>query len=182
MNFKPGISRSLVLQKRKIQRTTRLTITGNVIPTINEEPVKSLGKWYDSSSTNDQAAIKGIGSNLDDWLRKIDKSGLPGTRILWLLLLHEVAITTVEVMKKISGFLRRSLGLPKSLSSAALYGITNAIQLPLNGLKEGFVVTRTKETLKMQRSQEQKLEFALEKCGARSGKYILRKRGFRRRL
>ena len=35
----------------------------------------------------------------------------------------------------------------KSLSSAALYGTSNAIQLPFRGLKEEFVVTRTREAI-----------------------------------
>ena len=139
MRFKPGKSRSLVLQKGKIKSTARFTIAGEFIPTVTEKPVKSLGKWFDSS-TKDQAAIKGIGGDLDDWLRKIDKSGLPGKfkawlyqhtilpQILWPLMLYEVAITTVEGMeRKISGYLRRWLGLPKSLSSLALIGCCKII-------------------------------------------------------
>ena len=112
MRFK---SRSLVLQKGKIKSTARFTIAGEFIPTVTEKLVKSLAKWFDSS-TKDQAAIKGIGGDLDDWLRKIDKSGLPGKFkawlfqhailpwILWPLMIYEVAITTVEGMeRKISG-------------------------------------------------------------------------------
>ena len=159
MKFKPGKFRSLVLQKMKIKRTARFAITGEIIPTINEKPVKSLGKWFDCS-TNDQSTIKWIESDLDDCLRKINRSGLPDKfkawiyqhamllRILWPLLLNEVANKMVEVIERIiSGFLRRWLGLPKSLSSAVLYGTTNAIQLPLNSLKEEFVVIRTREAL-----------------------------------
>ena len=155
--FKQGKSRPLVLQKGKIKSTARFTIVGEFIATVTEKPVKSLGKWF---YTKDQAAIKGIGGDLDDWLRKIDKSGLPGMfkawlyqhailpRILWPLMLYEVAITTVEGMeRKISGYLRRWLGLPKSLSSAALYETTNAIQLPFRGFKVEFVVTRTREAI-----------------------------------
>lgn len=41
--------------------------------------------------------------------------------------------------------LRRWLELPKSLSSAALYGTTNALQLPFSNLKEEFVLTRTRK-------------------------------------
>ena len=169
MRFKPGKSRSLVLQKGKIKSTARFTIADEFIPTVTEKPVKSLGKWFDSS-TKDQAAIKGIWGDLDDWLRKIDKSGLPGKfkawlyqhailpRILWPLMLYEVAITTVEGMeRKISGYLRRWLGLPKSLSSAALYGTSNAIQLPFRGLKEEFVVTRTREAIMYRDSRDLKV-------------------------
>ena len=84
MRFKPGKSRSLVLQKGKIKSAARFTIAGEFILTVTEKPVKSLGKWFDSS-TKDQAAIKGIGGgDLDDWLRKKDKSGFPGKFKAWL--------------------------------------------------------------------------------------------------
>lgn len=42
--------------------------------------------------------------------------------------------------------LRRWLELPKSWSSAALYGTTNALQLPFSNLKEDFVLTRNKKS------------------------------------
>ena len=83
MRFKPGKSRSLVLQKRKIKSTMQFTIAGKFTPTVTKKLIKSLGKWFDSS-TKDQAAIKGIGGDLDDWLRKIYKSGLPGKFKAWL--------------------------------------------------------------------------------------------------
>ena len=151
---------------------------------MTEKPVKSLG----NSSTKDQAAIKRIGGYLDDWLRKIDKSGLPGKfkawlyqhavlpRILWPLML--LAIMTIEGMgRKISGYLRRWLGMPKSLNSAALYGTTNVIQLPFRGLKEEFVVTRTREAFLYRdsleslykRYQKQELKSAQEGSGALPG-------------
>ena len=76
-------------------------------------------------------------------------------------MLYEVAITTVEGMeRKISGYLRRWLGLPNSLSSAALYGITNAIQLPFRGLKEDFVVTRTRQAILYRDSRDLKVSGA----------------------
>ena len=82
-------------------------------------------------------------------------------QVLWPLMLYEVAITTVEGMeRKISGYLRRWLGLPKSLSSAALYGTTNVIQLPFRGLKEEFVVTHTREAILYRDSRDLKVSGA----------------------
>ena len=79
-------------------------------------------------------------------------------RLLWPLLIYEVPITTVDKMERnISGFLRRWLGLPKSLSSAALYGTTNAVQLPFSGLKEEFIVTRTREAMLYNESNDPKV-------------------------
>ena len=49
MKFKPAKSRSLSLQKGKIDASTVLHIDGQAIPTVCEQPVKSLGRWYDKS-------------------------------------------------------------------------------------------------------------------------------------
>ena len=76
-------------------------------------------------------------------------------------MLYEVAITTVKGMeRKISSYLRRWLGLPKSLSSTALYGTTNVIQLPFRGLKEEFVVTHTREVILYRDSRDLKVSGA----------------------
>ena len=68
---------------------------------------------------------------------------------------------TVEGMeRKNSNYLRRWLGLRKSLSSAALYGTINAIQLPFRGLKEEFAVTRTREAILYRDSRDLKVSGA----------------------
>ncbi|KAK0152038.1 hypothetical protein N1851_006609 [Merluccius polli] len=113
-------------------------------------PVKSLGKIFDSS-LKDSAAIKQTKCDLTTWLTAIDRSGLPGKfkawiyqhgvfpRILWPLLVYEVPTSTVEALEKsISQFLRKWLGLPRSLSSIALYGHSTKLHLPLSGLTEEF--------------------------------------------
>ncbi len=49
MSFKLSKSRSMVLKKGKVVDKFRFSISGTVIPTITEQPVKSLGKLFDSS-------------------------------------------------------------------------------------------------------------------------------------
>ena len=49
MKFKPKKSRSLSVRKGKIDATTTFTVANQQIPTVSLEPVKSLGRWYDSS-------------------------------------------------------------------------------------------------------------------------------------
>lgn len=66
-------------------------------------------------------------------------------------------MTVVESLEsKITGFLRKWLGLPCSLStqSTALYGTSNNLQLPLSGLTEEFVVARTREALQYRDSKD----------------------------
>ena len=98
---------------------------------------------------------------------KIDKSGLPGRfkawlyqhaalpRIMWPLTVYSVPITTMEAMeRKISGFLRRWLGLPHSLCSTALYGTSNVLLLPFKSLTEEFKVSKIREALQYRESND----------------------------
>lgn len=156
MEFKPTKSRSLVLKKGKVTEKFHFSIKGAKIPSLSEQPVKSLGKVFDSS-LRDSASVQSTCQELGSWLRVIDRSGLPGKfkawiyqhgvlpRILWPLLVYEVPISTVETLeRKVSSCLRRWLGLPRSLSNIALYGNTTMLQLPLKSLEEEFKVTRAR--------------------------------------
>ncbi|XP_035990671.1 uncharacterized protein LOC118562404 [Fundulus heteroclitus] len=172
MSFNPSKSRSMVLKKGKVMDKFRFSISGTVIPTITEQPVKSLGKLFDST-LKDSVAIQKASLELGAWLTKVDKSGLPGRfkawiyqhsilpRILWPLLIYAVPMTAVESLeRKISSFLRKWLGLPRSLTSAALYGTSNILQLPLSGLTEEFMVARTREALQYRDSKDGKVSAA----------------------
>lgn len=146
-------------------------LSGTAIPSITEQPVKSLGKLFDA--TLKDSATANIQKCIEAWLTKVDKSGLSGRfmawiyqhsilpRVLWPLLVYTVPLTTVESLeRKISGFLRRWLGLPRSLNSAALYGTGNILQLPFSGLMEEFMVARTREALQYRDSRDQKVSSA----------------------
>lgn len=73
----------------------------DLIPSVTEKTVKSLGKVF-SCSLKDTDSIKATISDLERWLRTVDKSGIPGKfkawiyqhgilpRILWPLLIYEV--------------------------------------------------------------------------------------------
>ncbi|KAK1786543.1 hypothetical protein P4O66_002996 [Electrophorus voltai] len=121
-----------------------------------EQPVKILGKLF-HASLKDSAAIQKSNDKLGAWLTKVDKSGLPDRfkawiyqhsilpRVLWPLLVYEVPLTTVESLeRKISSFLRKWLGFTQSLTSTALYGTSNILQVPFSVLIEEFKVARTK--------------------------------------
>ncbi|XP_073716891.1 uncharacterized protein [Misgurnus anguillicaudatus] len=159
MMFKPAKSRSLVLRKGRVEDKHRFYVDGVIIPTVSEKPVKSLGKIFDST-LKDKVAVEAAHRELKSWLSAVDKSGLPGKfkawiyqhgilpRLLWPLLIYEVPVSLVEGFERnISQYLRRWLGLPKSLSSIALYGHNNRLQLPFTGLTEEFKVTRAREVL-----------------------------------
>ena len=150
----------------------RFTVAGETIPTLSEKPIKSLGKTFDSSLKDTAAKQKTI-KDLEEWLTKIDKSGLPGRfkawlfqhavlpRILWPLLVYDIPIITVESLERaISNRLRRWLDLPKCLSGAALYRNSNALHLPCSSLVEEFKITKTRELLQYTESEDPKVAAA----------------------
>ncbi|KAJ3594798.1 hypothetical protein NHX12_004104 [Muraenolepis orangiensis] len=111
MRFKPAKSRSMVLRKGKVVDKFRFNIADTAIPSISEKPVKSLGKVFDCS-LRDTTSIQSTCTELDGWLKSVDKSGLPGKfkawvyqhailpRILRPLLVYAVPISTVETLER----------------------------------------------------------------------------------
>ncbi len=83
MVFKPKKSRSLVIQKGKTTGRFQLLVQGEVIPNIQGNPIKCLGKWYDDSPS-DKNSISNTGKQVEEWLKNIDKSGLPGKYKCWI--------------------------------------------------------------------------------------------------
>ncbi|XP_060066953.1 uncharacterized protein LOC132547205 [Ylistrum balloti] len=108
-----------------------------------------------------------------EWMRKIDKSGLPGMfkawifqhgllpRLMWPLMLYEVPLTTVEGLERsISSYLRRWFGVPPSFSNIGLYSRTSALQLPLSLVVEEFKVTKARLVMTLRDSKDAKIRQA----------------------
>lgn len=77
------------------------------------------------------------------------------------LLVYKVLISTVEGFEmRISRFLRRWLGLPRSLSSIALYGHNNKLKLHFSSLSKEFMVSRSRELLQYWESSDPRVALA----------------------
>ena len=174
MSFNATKSRSLVLKKGKLS-DDRFKLSVEYIPTIKDKPAKSLGKHL-----KDVVAIQETGDRLKRWLNKIDRSGLLGRfkawiyqhvvlpKILWPLTItnSHPTIRNLELIlfsscskleKRINSRLRRWLGLPKCLSSVALYGNSNTVQLPFKSLVEEYKVTKVRTTIQFKYSKDSKI-------------------------
>ena len=131
-----------------------------------------MGKTF-NSSLKDTAANQKTIKDLEEWLTKINKSGLPGRfkawlfqhavlpQILWPLLIYDIPITTVESLERaISNRLRRWLGLARCLSGTALYENSNTLCLPFSSLVEEFKTMKTRELLQYAESEDPKVAAA----------------------
>ena len=155
-----------------MQNRFRFQIDDQIIPTLSEKPVKSLGKWY-KDCLNDRESIEDTMNKAKMWLTNIDKSGLPGTfkawcyqygilpRILWPLLIYEFPITTVENLERMfNKYLRRWLGVPNSFSSIGLYSSSSKLQLPISSVAEEFKVTKVRLVMMLRYSRDSKVNDA----------------------
>ena len=127
-----------------------MKIQGEQIPSIVNNPIKCLGKWYDDT-LKDVNNSRRLERDTTEKLVNIDKTGLPGKfkawifqhgllpRIIWPLMLYDIALTTVEGMeRKINHYLRQWMGVPQSFSSVGFYSKTTKLRLPLTSVVEEF--------------------------------------------
>lgn len=82
MTFKPRKS-SLVNRKDNIFFKDNLVIQCEIIPSIKDNPLKYLGKYYDES-LRDHNKVWSTEKRPKGWLMNIDKSGLPGKFKAWI--------------------------------------------------------------------------------------------------
>ncbi len=103
-------------------------------------------------------------------MKRVEKSGLPGKykawcyqhgvlpRILWPLLVYEVPTSTVERLeRRISSYLRRWLGVPRSFSSVGLYSTGSKLQLPIRAITEEYKATKARQVMMLKESKDEKI-------------------------
>ena len=74
--------RSLVLRMGKLVQH-KFSVDGEEILTVQDQPMKSLGRWYDTSLT-DMARKEELNSQVIEGLQVIESSWLPGTFKVWV--------------------------------------------------------------------------------------------------
>ncbi len=144
LKIKPNKSRSISIVKGEL-KNVRFSIDDDPIPTVSEQPVKSLGRWY-NASLRDKDQVKQIRQDITSSLENINKTLLPGKlklwclqfgllpRVIWPLTIYEVPITTVEKMERtITSYVKRWLGVPRCLTNISLYG-KGVLELPITSL------------------------------------------------
>ena len=125
---------------------------GNVIPTVREQPVKSLCRLYTFPLTDRHRGVEVQRTALDG-LHVIDKSELPGKlkawcfqhgllpRLLGPLLIYKISLSRVETIQQhINKYLHKWLGVPSCISIVGLYTTTGMLQLPCSPITDEFNV------------------------------------------
>ena len=165
MKIKPSKSRSVSIVKGQL-KDVKFHIGDDPIPTVSEQPVKSLGRWY-NASLKDKDQVQQLRQDIANGLESINKTLLPGKlklwclqfgllpRIMWPLTIYEVPITTVEKMERtITSYVKKWLGVPRCLSNIALYG-KGVLELPLTSLTEEYKCSKVRLQMTLKDSKDQ---------------------------
>ncbi|CAM4420094.1 unnamed protein product [Leuciscus chuanchicus] len=140
-------------------------VNSEKIPILAEQPVWSLGKLY-TADLSDKHMANTVMPQLTEGLTRIDKSHLPGKfkiwsyqftlyrRLMWPLKICEITTSTVQKMdSKANNYIRKWLGLPRSLSTVGLFG-RNALQLPLRSILLGYRQEKARLVLELRNSSD----------------------------
>ncbi|GFN76057.1 reverse transcriptase [Plakobranchus ocellatus] len=149
-SFKLKKSRSLSIRKGKVDEATTFTVAEQQIPTVSQEPVKSLGRWYESSMKDTRRGAETL-KLVSERLLAISKCGLQGKfkiwclqlmlipKLLWPLLVYDICFTTVEAIDvKINKYTRKWLVVPPDLSDVAINCRKPKLKLPMKSILEEY--------------------------------------------
>ncbi|GFN84733.1 reverse transcriptase [Plakobranchus ocellatus] len=150
MEFKPKKSRSLSIRKGTVDEATTFTVAEQQIPTASQEPVKSLGRWYDSSMKDTRRGAETLELASESFLA-INECGLQGKfkiwclqfmlipKLLWPILVYDICSITVEAIEaKTNKYTRKWLGIPTGLSDVAMYCRKAKLKLPMKSILEKY--------------------------------------------
>ncbi|KAL0182507.1 hypothetical protein M9458_021882, partial [Cirrhinus mrigala] len=165
MKIKPFKSRSLSIRKGARKDNISFSVNGEAIPRLIDQPVKSLGRLYTAELSDKHMAVS-VTTQLSSGLKKIDESLLPGKfkvwcyqftlyhRLLWPLKLCDIISSTVLKMDaKANNYIRKWLGLPRCLSTSALFG-KNILRLPMKTISLGYKLEKVRLLLELKDSPD----------------------------
>ncbi|GFS16739.1 reverse transcriptase [Elysia marginata] len=142
MKFKANKSRSLSIRKGKTEEVVTFTVAEQQIQTASQEPVKSLGRWYDSSMKDTRRGVETV-QFASEGLLATNKCGIQGkfkvwclqfmiiSKLLWPLLAYDICCSTVESIEvKINKYTKKWLG-----DFTRTFGRGNILVLPQGKIK-----------------------------------------------
>ncbi len=171
MKIKPNKSRSISIVKGQL-KNVKFCIGDDPIPTVSEQPVKSLGRWY-NVSLRDKDQVQQVRQDFTNNLENINRTLLPGKlklwclhfgllpRVMWPLTIYELPITTVEKMEQtMTSYVKKWLGVPRCLTNISLYG-KGVLELPITSLTEEYKCSKVRLQMILKDSRDHTISNAV---------------------
>ncbi len=171
MKIKPNKSRSISIVKGQL-KNVKFCIGDDPIPTVSEQPVKSLGRWY-NVSLRDKDQVQQVRQDFTNNLENINRTLLPGKlklwclqfgllpRVMWPLTIYELPITTVEKIERtMTSYVKKWLDVPRCLTNISLYG-KGVLELPITSLTEEYKCSKVRLQMTLKDSRDQTISNAV---------------------
>ena len=166
LSFNTVKSRSFVIIKGRAMNTCPFQINEENIPSIQTTPIKFLGRIIDGS-LSDRKSVEELSDKLKEGLKAIDKSLLSGIsklwvmqhilipRIQWSIMIYEIPISNITSLEaSVSVYIRKWLGLHKSISNISLYSKNSPCPLQITSLSSVFKSTKANAFLQLRDSKD----------------------------
>ena len=160
---KPSKCRALVLEKGVLKKHP-VYWEEKEITSVVAEKIKYLGKEY-NHTLSDKQQIEETVDKLKKGLKKINRTVIAQKckcwilqnmmipRIIWPLTIYAFPQSKIEQMEKeITRFLKKWMGIPKSLSTDLLYARSSVLQLPFTSIVEEAKVAKARTKVMLETS------------------------------
>ena len=131
--------------------------------------MKSLGRLY-GKSLSDRSQGREIQETAESGMKAIDNTSLPGkfkcwclqfvlyARLLWPMMIYDLALSRIErIEQRCNWYIRKWLGLPKMLTTSALYGRLSPLKLPIASITEEFKAGKIRTVMTLRYSKDEKI-------------------------
>ena len=145
---------------------THFSIAGDIIPTVREQPVKSLCQLYTYPLIDGHRRVKVQRTALQG-LHAIERSEIPRKlkawcfqhallpRLLWSLQTYDIYLSQVEnIQQHINKYLSKWLGTPPCFSTVGLYTATGMLQPPFSTITEELKIGKAGLHMMLQNSPD----------------------------
>ena len=139
------------------------------MPTVKEQPVKSLGRWCSGTLSGRSQGVA-VMQLAEHGLKAIDWTKLSGKhkiwclqfalypRLAWPLTTYEVALSRVESTERTCNtYIRKWHGLPRTINTSSLYRQKGALQLPLTSIVEIYKAGKVRTVMMLRESRDQEI-------------------------
>ena len=170
MKLKAPKSRSFVLENGVAWNVEPFKVDGITIPSLQNQPLKTLGRFYSANLTDGKSRAE-LEAKIRNWLQLIDRSCLAGfmkvwilqylilPKIQWQLMMYDIPITWInKVEKTMSRYMRKWLGVLRSLSSVALYSRDVPCPFKIRSLSSIYKCTKTNAHLQLKLSSDPQIQ------------------------
>ena len=141
-------------------------VDGLAIMSIQKKPVKMLGRWIRGELSDRRSRLE-LEERFTEGMKLVEKSLITGIMKLWIyqhlsipklgwmLMIYEIPVSWIEKLEvSANGYIKKWLGVSKTLSTVALYCKDSPCPLPVSSLVTEYKNRKATSLVQLQQSPD----------------------------